>query len=236
VSTPRNANERNGRVRSQGKREEFLLRMYDQMFNDINRHIMVVWHSVGVLMGAFAVLALVEKRIIAIDVGIALIVLISSWLVAHTYDSAYWYNRNLVIIANIERLFLERDDLRRVHYYFGRHRKTGAMLSHLRIQFVLGVGVAGLVLLYHLLTYVVPEARAPCGQLSPQRCLPWVTLIACLILVLWLRGRRIKAYEEFLRNSPGIHVDTEGLEYGVGHPVHRQGAGERGSTAGTSNG
>lgn len=42
-------------------REDLLLKMYDQMFNDINRHIMVVWQSVGVLVGAFAVFALVEK-------------------------------------------------------------------------------------------------------------------------------------------------------------------------------
>ena len=35
-------------------RKEFLLHMYDQMFNDINRHIMVIWQSVGVLVAAFA--------------------------------------------------------------------------------------------------------------------------------------------------------------------------------------
>ena len=45
-------------------RKEFLLKMYDQMFNDINTHILVVWQSVGVVVGAFAVFALVEKNII----------------------------------------------------------------------------------------------------------------------------------------------------------------------------
>ena len=42
-------------------RQELLLKMYDQLFNDINTHIIVVWQSVGVVVCAFALLALVEK-------------------------------------------------------------------------------------------------------------------------------------------------------------------------------
>jgi hypothetical protein len=49
------------------ERKEFLLKMYDQMFNDINTHTLVVWQSVGVVVGAFAVCALVEKNIIPMD-------------------------------------------------------------------------------------------------------------------------------------------------------------------------
>jgi len=45
-------------------RHELLLKMYDQMFNDINRHIMTVWQSVATLAGTAALLALVEKAII----------------------------------------------------------------------------------------------------------------------------------------------------------------------------
>jgi hypothetical protein len=37
-----------------------------------------------------------------------------------TSSRSYWYNRNLVIIANIERQFLGRKE---IHYYFGKHRK-----------------------------------------------------------------------------------------------------------------
>jgi len=73
--------------------------MYKQMFNDINRHIVVIWQSVGVLLGAFTLFALVEKQVIPLDVASALLVLIAAWLTAHLYDASYWYNRNLVIIA-----------------------------------------------------------------------------------------------------------------------------------------
>jgi hypothetical protein len=34
------------------KRPEFLIEMYKQMLNDINTHILVVWQSVGVLVGS----------------------------------------------------------------------------------------------------------------------------------------------------------------------------------------
>src|SRR5579859_5541016 len=101
-------------------RKEFLTKMYDQMFNDINTHILVIWQSVGVLIGSFAVFALSEKGIIPIDLAISLVIILASWLMAHLYDASYWYNRNLVIIANIERQFLQKDDLRQIHYYFGK--------------------------------------------------------------------------------------------------------------------
>jgi hypothetical protein len=89
------------------RRDEFLVQIYNQMFNDIDRHIMVVWQSVGVLVGAFAIFALVEKQIISIDIATTIIVLLCAWLYAHLLDAGYWYNRNLVIIANIERTILE---------------------------------------------------------------------------------------------------------------------------------
>src|SRR5690348_7244971 len=65
------------------ERRELLLHMYDQMFNDIDRHILVVWQSIGVLIGAFAVFALTEKQIITIDIATSLVLLLCGWLIAH---------------------------------------------------------------------------------------------------------------------------------------------------------
>src|SRR5688572_26301844 len=107
---------------SEGGRNEFLVAMYNQMFNDINTHVLVVWQSAGVLVTAFAILTLVEKDVVSLDVATALVVLIAGWLLAHLHDAAYWYNRNLAIIANIERQFLGQGDLRDIHYYWGSHR------------------------------------------------------------------------------------------------------------------
>lgn len=200
-------------------RKEFLLRMYDQMFNDINTHILVVWQSVGVVVGAFAVFALVEKNIIPTDFACSLMIVLSAWLLAHLYDASYWYNRNLVIIANIERQFLRNADLKEIQYYFGRHRKKSAMLTHLRIQYWLGVGIGILFLLYHFNLRVVPGIHSPIRNFEFSRSLPY-TFAVCAVILLWrLRHNRIESYKEFLRNSPGINVDTSGVQYGVGHPT-----------------
>src|SRR5262245_19108775 len=135
-------------------RREFLGQIYDQLFNDINTHILVVWQSVGTLVAAFAVLGLVEKSIVPIDVAIAIIVLIAGWLLWHLDDASYWYNRNLAMITNIDRQFLLPSDLRDIHYYFGKHRKAGAMIDHLAIQRNFGIGIAFIVLAFHFATQV----------------------------------------------------------------------------------
>jgi hypothetical protein len=200
----------------EGARKEFLLKMYDQMFNDINTHILVVWQSVGVMIGAFAIFALAEKGVLSIDVATTLIVLIASWLLAHLQDASYWYNRNLVIIANIERQFLVGSDLRDIHYYFGAHRPN-RMISHLKIQYAFGVSMAFIMLLLHFITRVVPGWSGPMSNSGTQRTLPYVVSIGAGIYLARLARRRRAAYAEFVRNSPGAAVNPEGITYGVGH-------------------
>src|ERR1017187_5429083 len=172
------------------KRPEFLIEMYKQMLNDINTHILVVWQSVGVLVGTFAVFALVEKNILTIDGASSLVVLISAWLLAHLYDASYWYNRNLVIIANIERQFLSQSDLRDIHYYFGEHRATNKMLTHLRIQWGLGIGIATFFLVYHFATQILPGFGGPWSSFKIQRALPYIVAGLCAGFLIWLRRDR----------------------------------------------
>jgi hypothetical protein len=205
------------------RRDEFLIEMYKQMFNDINRHIMVVWQSVGVLIGAFAIFALVEKNVLSADVASAIVVLLSGWLSAHLADAGYWYNRNLVIIANIERQFLEKGDLQKIHYYFGKHRPDNNMITHLRIQMALGFGLVFIVLLYHFFTRVYPGFTASMANFEPIRGLPYVTLIVAGVYCLRVAAGRNAAYTEFVRNSPGIDIDTGQIAYGAGHGFKKTG-------------
>lgn len=200
-------------------RKEFLTHMYDQMFNDINRHILVVWQSVGVVIGAFALIGLAGRAILPLDVAVGLIALIGLWLLAHLEDAGYWYNRNLAIIANIERQFLVKADLQNIHYYFGKHRGKNAMLTHLKIQYLFGIGIIFLVLLYHFLTRVVPGLGEPWASFEPLRCLPYFIVVVGAIVVLRLHSKMKKKYAEFIQNSPGIDVDTKGIVYDEGHPI-----------------
>lgn len=197
-------------------REEFLIEVYRQMMNDINRHIMVVWQSIGVLVGAFALFALVEKKVVSADIACSIIILLCGWLWAHLVDAGYWYNRNLAIISNIERQFLTQGDLKNIHYYFGSHRPTNKMITHLRIQLALGLGLSLLVMIYHFTSRVLP-GMTPEATFDPQRALPYFFSTAVIIYCLFLGRSRNRAYQEFLINSPGVPVSTDGIKYGPGH-------------------
>ncbi len=201
------------------RRDEFLMKMYDQMFNDINRNVLVVWQSVGVLVGTLAVFALVEKGIVTLDFATTFVVLISGWSVAHLYEATYWYNRNLAIIANIERQFLRQHDLRDIHYYFGEHRKVNKMLDQFKIQYTLALGVAASFLLLHFFERVLPGIGGSWRTFQFSRALPYMLVIAVIILIVKLKKRYEGKYREFLQNSPGIAVDTTGVIYGIGHPI-----------------
>lgn len=198
-------------------RKEFLVQMYNQMFNDINRHIMVVWQSIGVLIGAFAIFALVEKSILSLDIAVSLIVLLAAWLVAHLLDASYWYNRNLAIITNIERQFLTKDDLKLVHYYFGSHRPKNRMITHLKIQVALGVGLVLLMVGYHASVRVLPGLSSPFSAFELSRSLPYLTLAASFAYICKISKGRDNAYQEFVTNSPGAQVDASTIKYGPGH-------------------
>lgn len=207
------------------RRNDFLIEMYNQMYNDIDRHILVVWQSIGVLVSAFAIFALVEKEIISIDLASAIIALLCAWLFAHLMDASYWYNRNLVIIANIERQFLEVSDLKKIHYYFGVHRPSNRMITHLKIQMALGIGLGALVLLFHFSTRVFPGFVEPWSTFDPARTLPYLVSVGAFTYCSWLSRDRDSAYAEFLKNSPGEPVDTTGISYGSGHGFGPSGGG-----------
>lgn len=202
-------------------RKEFLMKVYEQMFNDIDRHHKIVWETMGVLIGAFAVLALVEKNIISIDMATGLIVLLACWVLTHVYDSNYWYNRNLVIIANIERQFLVKDDLKNIHYYFGKHRDKYSIQTSLKIQRYFCWAVIFLFIIYHFSHSIIPgfKFELKFENIRLEKIIPYVALILGMVFVGWIKSKRVEDYEEFLQNSPGIDVDTTGITFGSGHPT-----------------
>lgn len=201
-------------------RKTFLLEMYRQMFADIDRQMTVVWQAVSIVLGAFALLALVEKNIVPLDVAISLIVILSAWMYAHMIDGGYWYNRNLVIIANIERQFLLGSDLRDIQFYFGKHRSNkNKMISYFSIQAGLAMAIASLVLIFHFVKRVLPGLDLPLTDFDPSRSLPYLAALGSVIVCGMLASDRSKSYENFKQNSPGIDVDTTGVLFGPGHDV-----------------
>lgn len=203
-------------------RKDLLLKMYDQMFSDINRHILVVWQGIGVVIGAFATFAVIDKLGLPIDVAVAMVVLLCGWMLAQLYDSAYWYNRNLVIIANIEKEFLDREDLRKIHYYFGSHRQRNKMIAHLRIQRYLAVGIALLVIAYHFYAAGIWHGFSlPISHISFFKTLPYVTFAVAFLFVNHIRNDRVEAYHEFVERSPGKDLEIPKDDNSPGHAVTR---------------
>lgn len=188
-------------------RKEFLIHMYNQMFNDINRHIMVIWQSIAVLIGAFALFSFVEKGIISVDLAVSFIIVIVFWLFAMIYDSSYWYNRNLAIIANIERQFLTQNDLKEIHYYFGKHRKSNSLLRHLKIQMLLGVMICVVIIIYHIsVRVIIAIENYNVNKIIHfddllKMILPYILILIGIPLLYLFKKQREKDYEEFIKNS-----------------------------------
>lgn len=201
-------------------RKEFLIQMYNQLYNDINRHILVSWQSIVVLTTSLVALVLQEKAFIPMWLSTTIILVIIGWFIAHLYDSSYWYNRNLVIIANIEKQFLEQDDLKLIHYYFGKHRPKNKMISHLELQYYFGLCISVIAMLYHFIVKIWPVLCSISHGSQNFSILDFLPYITALILFFLLREFKFKSdarYYEFLHNSPGKSIITEGIKYGIGH-------------------
>lgn len=202
------------------RRDSFLLQMYAQLWNNVNRHLTVIWQSVGVLAGSMAALALAEKNVLPLDYATSFVIIMSAWLVAHSYVASNWFNRNQAIIVNIERQFLKRSDLQEIHPYFMEHRKAGDMVTHVRIQQMLGIGIAFLILIYHFLNQVLPAIgkafsgstfcqaflsllSSVCTAHGLSKLLPYVTAITSFILLCNVRRHAIEEEGKLIREAPG---------------------------------
>jgi hypothetical protein len=187
------------------EREAFLLEMYKKMWDNIDRHIIVVWQSVGVLAGALATFAIAdkEKLFFVLDYATAFVVLTAAWQLAHVFDANFWYNRNLLIIANIERQFLVPGDVREVHMYFRKHRESSDMLGHLKVQRFFGLAVLTLVLIRHVVLRVLPGIHSPWSNFEWQRTLPYLAVVGGGWFLYKLTKQQRKSYDTLKASSPG---------------------------------
>lgn len=186
-------------------RERFLLAMYEQMWANINRHILVVWQPVGFVVAAAVLFGLVEKAVISFDVATCAFLIVLAWLLGHVIDASTWYDRNINIVANIERQFLKSSDLQDVHYFFGEQPKMDTM-EHVRLQAVLGLALGALVFLYHFMTRVWPGFFVDDPTFQPGRGTPYVVAVIAAWVLQRFRSRMKTKLEDFFKRSPGAPV------------------------------
>lgn len=190
------------------ERQTFLLEMYKKMWDNIDRHIIVVWQSVGVLAGALATFAIADEKnmFFVLDYATAFVVLTAAWQLAHVFDANFWYNRNLLIIANIERQFLQPKDVQEVHLYFRKHRDSSDMVGHLKVQRFFGLAVLALVVIRHLALRVLPGICSPWSNFEWQRTLPYLAVAGGGSFLYKLTKQQRKSYDTLKAGSPGKEI------------------------------
>lgn len=191
-------------------RKDFLIQMYNQLSSEIDRHIRIIWQTVGLLISAFAIFALVEKNILPIDLAASILILVSGLSLAIIIESNYWYNRNLVIIANIEKQFLLESDTRDIHNYFASHRRNNAYLDMMIIQIVFILILLGIVILYHFSVQVYPFIKMKNLVFAPMKTVPYIVITIGSIVLKYFHKKRVNDYNNFLENSPGIEISNKG--------------------------
>lgn len=184
-------------------RRDFLRVMYEQMFRDIAQQYTIVWQAAGVVFASFALMALSEKDVLPIDLALAVVLIVLIWFLDNVIECSYWYNRNISIISNIERQFLERSDLREIHYYFEAIPKNNSMPAHIRVHGALGVGLGALIITYHFFSRVTPGFGLSLYYVDWVRAAPYaVALVGAIWLVARAR-RRSMDFDKFKQLSPG---------------------------------
>ncbi len=199
-------------------RTDFLIEMYNQLCSEIDRHIKVTWQIVGVLLSTFAVFALIEKNIISLDIATSIVIAVCALAIGIIIESNFWYNRNLVIIANIERQFLVDTDIEDIHYYFKSHRKNNAYLDMMLIQLFFILIISSIVVLYHFSKEVLPSL-SPSNEFNLSKTIPYLVLIASGILLLLFHFKRRKNYNEFKKNSPGKMIGGNAIASNSDHVI-----------------
>lgn len=188
------------------QRPEFLTEVYVQTSGHLGRHINGLWQSAGVAAAAFATVSLPSEQASGplVDYLCALVMVLCGWLAATAIDGSNWFNRNIGIIRNIERIFLTESDRQLIHPYFDLpHRPAGAIANVFRIQIVLALAIALVLLGYHAATRATENPLCIGAPMDLSKALPYAIAMAVTIacFLFWLSTKEQE--RKFIAASPG---------------------------------
>lgn len=207
-------------VKIMDKRKEFLLHLFDKVWDDISSTIKVIWQSIVILLGAIATIIFTKANIIPITTAYSIAIIAVIWILAHVENASYLFNRNLVMIANIERQFLNEDDSEQIHFYFITHRPA-KMVPHFKLQYYFLITTAFCLLAYYSSVKIFPffknfpNASFYHYFFSPIY-FPYLIAITGGVFIFCFRNKNIKKYNEFKELSPGKSIDKK-ISYKYGH-------------------
>lgn len=187
------------------QRVSFLLEMYKQCSSHLNRHVSAMWQCVAVIAASAAALR-VEQTSPMFDLGVCVAITLCAWLIASTFDACNWFNRNIAIISNIEKIFLDYEDLRKVHPYFHRGIVPGKIIGHFKVQLYLAYSVGAILLGGHFALRLAPGLFYEHYLIEPLRGAPYVVAVGAAIFIMKLRFKHVEHEKEFVQNSPGVEI------------------------------
>lgn len=177
-------------------RADFLINMYNQAFNNINRHIIIVWQTISILAASFVSIFLAEKFEVSIWITSFLLIIYITWMIAHLIDANHWFKRNLHIITNIEKNFLNKDDLELVHPYINIDIKYEKIIESFYIQIVFGI-----VIWILMLAFLFYKATLT-NSLDLFIFHFTITVVCWIILTLYQESNK-KKIKDLIEKSPG---------------------------------
>jgi len=179
-------------------RLEFLLKMYEQMFQNINRHFQISWQLIPVV-GGFAIAVgasqsnqdwVPDPQYLAITM-----VFLSAWLMVNAIDANDWVTRNMWIIGNIEKQFLQLEDEVEIQHYFVGNRP----LKHFVTHFIIQIGASALLAISTLLWLCIAHKDLETFWL----CTVFGFFGICSIFVVWFFCHTRNKQGAFEAKSPG---------------------------------
>lgn len=207
-------------------RREFMLHLYDKLWMDTEITIKMLWQTILIFFGALATLVLTKYQLstsnlfFPLNMTYTAMILAIMWMLGHIINSSYWFNRNLAMITNIEKQFLNKKDEKLIHYYFLSPRPF-KMLPYFKLQFIFILIVGILLILYHFFNFFLPLYKELnfCSLLVKSVIFPYYIGIAGTIFLFLLHKAGENKYNEFNIKSPGESFGNEkqiSTKYGHG--------------------
>ena len=124
---------------NEDKREQFLLHLYDQLWRSIERRESGLWQFLG-LCGIILVYLVASIEKVPPDLAAYLVIVVSFFGIIIAIHSGKWVELNRMMIVNIEKQFLDNNDLGMIiplYFHMRNPRKFFTGLTVIHISFFL---------------------------------------------------------------------------------------------------
>jgi len=132
------------------KREQFLLHMYNQLWNSITRVEQGLWQFISLYAAILGLHWALGKSQPALAAYLTIVA--SCWGINIAINAGKWFERNRMMVINIERQFMCKDDIKKImplSYHKKEPRKLFTWLDRIHIFVFITIGVLSIYAYWH---------------------------------------------------------------------------------------